>query len=65
MKKIILMFTFLSLALSGPVNANEVACKAYDIPCKMKKFADETKEYQKKEWDKAGEKLKKVTGSNK
>ena len=65
MKKIILIFTFLSLAPSSLVNANEVACKAYDIPCKMKKFADETKEYKKKEWDKAGEKLKKVTGSNK
>ena len=47
MRKIILIFTFLSLALSSPVNANEIACKAYDIPCKMKKFGDETKSIRK------------------
>ena len=59
------MFTLLTLILYSSANANEVTCKAYDIPCKMKKFAEDTKEYQKKEWDKAGEKLKNVTGSNK
>ena len=56
-KKIILVITFLTLALYSSVNANEVKCKGYDISCKMKKFADETKEYQKQKWNKAGEQL--------
>ena len=62
MKNIILLITFLTLILSGSINAKEVKCKSYDIPCKVKKFANDTKDYQKKEWKKTGEKLKKITG---
>jgi len=50
------------LTLYSPVNANEVKCKGYDVPCKMKKFADETKKYQKLEWNKAGEQMNKIQG---
>ena len=30
--------------------ADENICKKFDIKCKSKKFIDETKDYQKKEW---------------
>jgi outer membrane protein assembly factor BamD (BamD/ComL family) len=62
MKTIILVITLLTLTLYSSVNANEIKCKGYDVPCKMKKFAEETKEYQKQEWNKAGEKLNKIQG---
>ena len=62
MKKVILVITFLTLTLYSPVNTNEVKCKGYDVPCKMKKFADETKKYQKLEWNKAGEQMNKIQG---
>jgi|TARA_B110000211_G_C13985885_1_gene511681 hypothetical protein len=62
MKNILLIITFLVLVLSGSIKAKEVKCKSYDLPCKAKKFATETKNYQKKEWKKAGEKFKRNKG---
>ena len=59
MKKTLLFITFLAFCFSGSVYANEVKCKFYDVICKGKKFAIETKEYQKKEYKKAFEKRKK------
>ena len=43
---ILLLFVNFSFAVS----ANEIICKKFDIKCKSKKFIDETKDYQKKEW---------------
>jgi len=58
MKIIILLLTFLSLAFSGTVYANEVKCKIYDVICKTKKFTADTIAYQEKEFKKAAEKIK-------
>ena len=65
MKKIILIFTLLVLTLYSSANASEVVCKVYDVKCKMKKFTGDTKEFQKKKWEKAGKKLKNSIGNNK
>ena len=53
MKKLVIMFT-LFLGLSSSASANEVKCRTFDVACKMKKFANDTKNYQKKEWIKGG-----------
>jgi hypothetical protein len=58
MKTIILLLTFLSLTFSGTVYANDVKCKIYDVICKTKKFAADTKAYQEQEFKKAAEKIK-------
>ena len=47
------------MSFNSTVYANEVKCKFYDVICKGKKFAIETKEYQEKEYKKAFEKRKK------
>jgi len=60
MKKIILLLTFVSMSFNNTVYANEVKCKVYDVICKGKKFAIETKEYQTKEYKKAFEKIEKT-----
>ena len=59
MKKIILLVTCLSLSFNSSVYANEPKCKFYDLVCKTGKFAKDTKEYQKKEFEKASKKKKK------
>ena len=53
MKTIILLSTFLTLVFSNFVYANEAKCKFYDVVCKAQKFTADTKEYQKKELNKA------------
>ena len=58
MKIIIIFLTFLSLAFSSSVYANEVKCKIYDVVCKSKNFVTDTKEYQKKEFEEAAKKKK-------
>ncbi len=58
MKSIILLLTFVSLSFNITVYANEVKCKFYDVLCKGKKIAIETKEYQKKEFKKAAQRNK-------
>mgnify|MGYP006133915085 CR=1 FL=1 len=58
MKSIILLLTFVSLSFNSTVYANEVKCKFYDVVCKGKKIAIETKEYQKKEFKKAAQRTK-------
>ena len=59
MKKALLIFVFLITTLNVSVYADEKKCKAYDIICKSKAAIENTKEYQKKEWKKARDKLKK------
>ena len=56
MKKLILFITFLALTLSSTVYATEGKCKTFDVGCKLKTFTADTKEYQKKELNKAKEK---------
>jgi hypothetical protein len=50
MKIIILSLLFI-LSLTFNLNANEVACKKFDITCKTKKYINDTKEFQKDKWD--------------
>ena len=54
MKKIILLCTIITLSFSSSVYAEKKECKSYNVLCKMKKFTEETKQYQKKEWENAG-----------
>ena len=58
MKKTLLLITFLTFSFSSSVYANEIKCKFYDVLCKTQKFASDTKEYQKKEWEKGSSKVK-------
>ena len=53
MKTFILILTFLALTLSSTAYAKERKCKIFDVGCKLKTFAADTKEYQKKELNKA------------
>ena len=59
MSKILLIFMFLISTLNVSVYAEEKKCKVYDIICKSKAAIENTKEYQKKEWKKASDKIKK------
>ena len=59
MKKNLLVLIILSFAFNSSIYANEIKCKFYDVVCKTKKFAADTKQYQKDELRKAAEKRKK------
>lgn len=57
MKKIIIISIFLVSVLYIPLNASE-ACGKFNLICKAKQSYQNTKEYQKKEWDKASKPTK-------
>ena len=56
MKIFILIITFLVLTLSSTAYAKDEKCKIFDVGCKLKTFAVDTKDYQKKELNKAKKK---------
>ena len=58
MKKI-LLFIFFTFILDSSVSANQLKCKKFDLKCKAKKFAEETKAYQKKGLEQGKERINK------
>lgn len=63
MKIISLIVTFLTLSLYSSVFAEEKKCRSFDLFCKttsaVHKIVDDTKKFQKKEWNEAEKKMKK------
>jgi hypothetical protein len=46
----ILILIILVVQFPYCLNANENTCKKFDFKCKSKKFIEDTKNFQKKEW---------------
>ena len=61
MKKILFLSIFLFFSLNISVFADEKKCGTFDIGCKTKKFIDDTKNYQKKGYEKSKKQVGKTT----
>ena len=58
--KILILSTIIILSFSLKLSANENTCKKFDIICKSKNYIKDTKEFQKKNWEKG---KKQIEGS--
>ena len=56
--KILILSTIIILCFSLKLSANENMCKKFDIICKSKNYVKDTKEFQKKEWEKGKKQIK-------